>query len=314
MTTVSAQRLVKKFGEFTAVDRLSFEIEENEIFGLLGPNGAGKSTTINMLCGILKPTAGKATVGGYDLLTEAEKIKRIIGVVPQDTSVYSDLTVYENIDFFGGIYIRNRKDREARTEELIRLLKLGGKAHELGGNLSGGIKRRLSIAMALTNDPKILFLDEPTAGIDAPTIKIIEDLITKMKRDSSILVTTHSLAEAEVMCDCVLIMSEGRKLAEDTPEGLREKFAKRIGEELVIKFARDTSEKELEKILADIMKLDFVMGAKLDRKELHVKTNRIGKDVFRIFKKMEIEESKVVDISIEKPSLVEAFTSIVEEK
>lgn len=191
---ISIRNLTKKFGDFTAVDNISFDIPKGKIFGFLGPNGSGKSTTIRMICGVLTPTSGTGTVLGYDIKKESEKIKQNIGYMSQRFSLYEDLTVEENLDFYGSIYLLNKDELNERKRELIEMAGLNGKEKALAGTLSGGWKQRLALGCSLIHRPKLLVLDEPTAGVDPVSRREFWKLVNELVKEGiTALVTTHSL-------------------------------------------------------------------------------------------------------------------------
>ncbi len=219
---IEAQALTRKFGSLTAVDQMSFSIPYGEIFGYLGANGAGKSTTIRMLCGILTPTSGTATVAGFDVNKDPESVKRSIGYVSQKFSLYTDLTVRENLEFFGRIYRLEGGALNDRIESVMALTQLKFYEHFPAGALSGGWKQRMAVANGLLHEPKILFLDEPTAGIDPLARRDIWELLYELaSRGVSLFVTTHYMEEAE-RCNQVAIISQGKLLRMGTPKQLRQ--------------------------------------------------------------------------------------------
>jgi ABC-2 type transport system ATP-binding protein len=220
MTAVKAEGLVKRFGGFTAVDRVSFEVAEGSIFGFLGPNGAGKTTTIRMLCGLLAPTAGEATVAGFDVAREPDRIKENIGYMSQKFSLYADLTVRQNLAFYAGVYGIPRRRRAGRIDLALRIAGLRGHEHRLTGTLAGGVKQRLALGAAILHEPRIVFLDEPTAGVDPSSRRDFWDLISELRRQGvTVFVTTHYMDEAE-HCDCLILIYSGRKIAEASPRSL----------------------------------------------------------------------------------------------
>ena len=224
MKAIESSNLTKKFDKVTAVNNLNLAIEEGEIFGFLGPNGAGKSTTIRMLCGILEPTSGSATVGGYNIITEADKIKTIIGYMSQSFGLYQDLTVEENLTFFSKLYITDKKEAARQREEIIEITGLGKYLKYLAANLSGGWKQRLALACAVVHRPRILFLDEPTAGIDPVSRRIMWDFLYDLARNGmTLFVTTHYMEEAE-RCNKIGFIWEGNLVAYDTPQGIKDNF------------------------------------------------------------------------------------------
>ena len=220
MITVKAEGLVKRFGDFTAVDRVSFEVAEGSIFGFLGPNGAGKTTTIRILCGLLAPSDGHATVAGFDVSREPDRIKESIGYMSQRFSLYADLTVKQNLDFYAGVYSISRKKRAARIDLALRIAGLQGLEHRLTGTLAGGVKQRLALGAAILHEPRIVFLDEPTAGVDPASRRDFWDLIAELRRQGvTVFVTTHYMDEAE-HCDRLILIYSGRKIAEASPREL----------------------------------------------------------------------------------------------
>ncbi|MEM2934456.1 MAG: ABC transporter ATP-binding protein [Halobacteria archaeon] len=211
---IQVKNLTKKFNDFIAVNQISFTIKKGEIFGLLGPNGAGKSTTISMLCCLLKPTSGTALIDGKDINKEELEVKKIIGVVPQEISLYPTLSAYENLKFYGTIYGLSGRSLEMRIWEVLQDLGLEDRAHERLEHFSGGMKRRVNIAASILHEPKILFLDEPTAGVDAQSRSDIYEMIERLNaRGLTLLLTTHIMEEAERLCDRIGIMDRGRLIA-----------------------------------------------------------------------------------------------------
>ncbi len=218
---VAVEGLVKRYGDVLAVDDIGFAIQEGEIFGLLGPNGAGKTTTINVLCTYTEPTAGEITVAGHSVTAEAEAVKRAIGVVPQDIALYPDLNAVENLRFFGRMYDVPKARLERRIGELLKLVGLAEHARRRVEHYSGGMKRRLNLAVGLLSEPRFLMLDEPTVGVDPQSRNAIFENIRALNRQGlTVLYTTHYMEEAELLCDRVAIMDEGRIIALDTPQNL----------------------------------------------------------------------------------------------
>lgn len=221
---VEVSKLTRDFGHFRAVDAVSFSVEKGEIFGFLGANGAGKTTTVRMLCGLLVPSSGAATVGGFDIYTQAEQIKNSIGYMSQSFSLYEDLTVRENIQFYGGVYGLKRKEIRGKTEELLDYLNLWDHADQLTRDLPLGWKQRMALSTAILHDPNIIFLDEPTSGVDPASRRDFWLLIYELaERGKTVFVTTHYMDEAEY-CDRVSIMKQGKIVEIDKPEVLKEKY------------------------------------------------------------------------------------------
>jgi ABC-2 type transport system ATP-binding protein len=218
---VEIEQLVKKFGSFTAVDRVSLKVKKGEIFGFLGPNGAGKSTTIRMLCGILTPTSGNGKVGGFDIYRESEKIKQTIGYMSQKFSLYEDLRVEENLDFYSGIYRLSKEIKGSRKEWALQMAGLKDRRSNLTSTLAGGWKQRLALGCAILHEPSILFLDEPTSGVDPLSRRRFWDLIYEMAgKGVTVFVTTHYMDEAEY-CDRLALINQGRIVALGTPAELK---------------------------------------------------------------------------------------------
>ena len=221
-TAIEVNSLVKKYCNLTAVDSISFNVKKGEIFAFLGPNGAGKTTTVEILECIRKPTSGKAVVLGFDILKDEEEIKKRIGVLPQDFNTFARLTVKENIEYFAGMF-----GSSVDADSLIKLVDLEDKRNEQYRKLSGGLKQRLGVAIALVNDPEILFLDEPTAGLDPKARHEVWDAILGLKqKGKTIFLTTHYMEEAEILADTVTIIHKGKIVADGTPQGLIERHGK----------------------------------------------------------------------------------------
>ena len=221
--SIEVKSLTKKFGGFTAVDGVSFEVGRGSIFGFLGANGAGKSTTIRMLCGLLDPTAGTATVGGFDVGREPERVKRVIGYMSQKFSLYEDLTVVENIRFFGRVYGLAKKSIDARLPWVLGMAGLKGRERSLTRTLSVGWKQRLALGCAVLHEPEIVFLDEPTGGVDPASRRRFWELINELsERKVTVFVTTHYLDEAEY-CNDIRLIHAGRIVAAGSPRELKDK-------------------------------------------------------------------------------------------
>lgn len=224
MNVIETNNLTKRFGTFTAVDHISFEVGEGEIFGFLGANGAGKTTAMRMLCGLSNPTSGEARVAGFDVYKETEQIKRHIGYMSQKFSLYGDLKVWENIRLYGGIYDLPEKKLAAKTDELLDVLNLEAERNTLVDALPLGWKQKLAFSVAIIHEPRIVFLDEPTGGVDPVTRRQFWELIYKAaERNITVFVTTHYMDEAEY-CNRVSIMVDGKIEALDSPAALKTSF------------------------------------------------------------------------------------------
>ena len=219
---LEVDKLVKKYGDFEAVKGISFEVEEGEVFGLLGPNGAGKTQTISMLTGVIEPTSGTARVGGHDIRSDMFQVKKINGLVPQDLALYPTLSARANLNFFGRIYGLQGKDLKERVEDVLRIVSLTERADEAVENYSGGMKRRVNIAAGLLHHPKLLFLDEPTVGVDPQSRNHIFESVLRLNRERgmSIVYTSHYMEEVELLCNRVAIIDQGEIIALDTIKNL----------------------------------------------------------------------------------------------
>jgi drug efflux transport system ATP-binding protein len=242
--TITAKNLTKKFGNFTAVDAISFEVKKGEIFGFLGANGAGKTTAIKMLCGLSKPTSGEATIAGFDIYKQPNLIKKNIGYMSQHFSLYQDMTIRENIRFYGGIYGLSAKLIKIRGEELIKELKLENYADRFVSELPLGWKQKLAFSIAVIHKPEIVFLDEPTSGVDPITRRQFWGLIYEAShRGITVFVTTHYLEEAEY-CNRVSIMVDGEMRDYDTPVALMKKYGKKTMNDVFLHMAVRSKRKE----------------------------------------------------------------------
>ena len=242
-SAIEVQGLTKKFGDFTAVDQISFDVKKGEIFGFLGANGAGKTTAMRMLCGLLSPTAGDAKVAGFDLHTEVEKIKRSIGYMSQKFSLYEDLTIAENFRFYGGVYGLSKKEVNQRMQTMLMDLDLTKERKSLVGDLPLGWKQKLSFSLSMIHRPEIVFLDEPTGGVDPITRRQFWEMIyAAAEQGVTLFVTTHYMDEAEY-CNRVSIMVDGKIEALDTPEALRKKYDQETMDGVFQVLARGTSGK-----------------------------------------------------------------------
>ncbi|MBL7848099.1 MAG: ABC transporter ATP-binding protein [Cyclobacteriaceae bacterium] len=235
---ISVRELTKRFGDFTAVNAITFDVMQGEIFGFLGANGAGKTTAMRMLCGLSFPTSGSATVGGYDLATDPEKIKRSIGYMSQKFSLYDDLSIVENIRYYGGIYGLSDREIKDKTDQLLHTLHLEDQAKAMTGSLPLGWKQKIAFSVAMVHQPKVVFLDEPTGGVDPVTRREFWTMIYEAAHaGTTVFVTTHYMDEAEY-CDRVCIMVDGRIEALDTPDRLKDQFKSANMEGVFIQLAR----------------------------------------------------------------------------
>jgi ABC-2 type transport system ATP-binding protein len=300
---VVVKDLTRTFGSFVAVDRLTLEVERGKVFGFLGPNGAGKSTTIRMLCGLLLPSSGEGRVAGFDVMTESETIKRNIGYMSQKFSLYDDLTVEENIDFYAGLYSVPRDQRRERKEWVLDMAGLADKRGSLTRTLAGGWKQRLALGCAVQHEPPILFLDEPTSGVDPLSRRRFWDLIAQMsRRGTTVFVTTHYMEEAEY-CDELALIYRGKMIARGTPQEVKALFPDDI---LEIRVERPFE--ALERLEAS----GLVRETALFGDALHVVVGEAGTGAPSLARLLEDQGFVVEAIQPVRPSLEDVFVSLIE--
>lgn len=301
---VETHDLTRKFGSFTAVDHVNFYIPKGEIFGLLGPNGAGKTTTIRMLCGILNPTGGQASVLGWDIHSETEKIKRQIGYMSQKFALYNDLTPFENIAFYSSIYGVSAGKRPGRIKELVKMAGLEKHQNQLTRNLSGAWRQRLALACAIAHEPPMLFLDEATAGVDPVSRRAFWDLIYEMAgRGVSILATTHYMDEAEY-CNTVGMMYNARLIAVSSPDTLRDSL-----QGTLIEITCDLPLAALETARG----VEGVLEASLHGVHVHAAVKG-EKTIRRLKKALDKAAVRIEHLEEIIPSLEDVFISMVQEQ
>lgn len=297
---VEIKNLTKTFGDFTAVNNISLSVEKGEIFGFLGPNGAGKTTTIKMLCGIMLPTSGEGRVSGYDIINEQEQIKNVIGYMSQRFSLYEDLTVIENLEFFGSIYGLDGSRLREGIARVLDMAGIGEKKNELVKNLPGGIKQRLSLGGAILHDPPILFLDEPTSGVDPLMRRNFWDIIYRFSEEGrTIFVTTHYMDEAE-HCNRIALIINGEIIALDSPDELKRNFR-----HSVYSLATDNFLEVFEKVRY----LDFIIEAAIFGTDIHILCERdvpIKRKISDFFKEQGVSHYSIHRVT---PTLEDVFVS-----
>jgi ABC-2 type transport system ATP-binding protein len=299
---VQIENLVKRFGDFTAVDRVSLEVQRGEIFGFLGPNGAGKSTTIRILCGLLPPTSGRATVGGFDVALQPEEVKRSIGYMSQKFSLYDDLTIQENLEFFAGVYGVPENEVEEKIRWVLSFSDLENQQNQITGSLPGGWKQRVAFGTATMHEPPILFLDEPTSGVDPLARRSFWTMINVLAdAGAAVLVTTHYLEEAE-QCNRLGMMVAGSLVVEGTPSDIKSREHGYLWEFIVDQPQR----------AADLLRTEIERWrVSLFGDRLHVITDdESGMNVIR--QKLEGDGIRVLHARQERFSLEDVFISIVE--
>ncbi len=300
MFAIKVENLTKKFNGFVAVDNVSFSIESGEIFGLLGPNGAGKTTTISMLATILKPTSGSAFVNNFDILTNEDGVRKSIGIVFQDQSLDEELTAYENMDFHGRLYRIPKNIRQKRITELLNLVELEERKDDLVKKFSGGMRRRLEIARGLLHEPKVLFLDEPTLGLDPQTRNHLWRYIGRLNKEKgiTIILTTHYMEEAEKLCDRVAIIDNGKIIALDTPENLKEE----IGVDVITMESANN-----DKLYLKLKELSWVKRVESHDGFITINLQNAEKYIAEIVNLSSLNGIAINSISIHKPTLEDVF-------
>lgn len=306
MNSININNLTKKFGDFTSVDSISFTVNKGEVFGFLGANGAGKTTTIKMLCGILEPTSGDALVGGYSIMKDPDKVKTKIGYMSQRFSLYNDLTVEENINFFGGVYGLNGSNFEERKKWVLSIANLEGKEKILTGSLPGGIKQRLALGTAVIHKPEIVFLDEPTSGVDPISRRSFWDLINNLASEgTTVFVTTHYLEEAEY-CNDIILIDAGKLIAHGNPEELKTNYIKHK----ILEIECDNPVAALE----TLNKLDFVGDASIFGNNIHVNVMDVQSSKEKVKNILEDKHSiKIFRIDEVTPTLEDVFIYLLDE-
>lgn len=301
MDDIKVHQLTKKFGDFTAVDGLSFAVGRGELFGLLGPNGAGKTTTINMLATLLKPTSGSAEVAGFDVSRSRDDVRKNIGIVFQEPALDGQLTGRENLEFHAMMYGLGREDRRRRIDEVLSLVELGEKARVQVQNYSGGMKRRLEIARGLIHQPRVLFLDEPTLGLDAQTRRHIWDYIKKLNADKgvTIILTTHYMEEADYLCGRVAIMDRGTFAALDAPDKLKNLLG---GDVVSLEVEGDKGSLERE-----LKTLDWIKKTKLHEETFSLTMERGDRRIPELVSVAQKAGVAVSSVNLRKPSLEDVF-------
>jgi ABC-2 type transport system ATP-binding protein len=299
---IEVSGITKKYGAVTAVDNVSFDVMEGEIFGFLGPNGAGKTTLIRMLTTLLKPTEGNAKVGCCDIVKAPDKVRNEIGVVPQAMTSDLDLTGYENMDIYGRFYGISSKERKERIKNILDMVGLTAKAHNLVASYSGGMRRRLEIARVLVHQPKILFLDEPTIGLDPQSRRVVWDFLRKLIQGDSMTVflTTHYMEEAEALCSRVAIIDSGRIIAMGTTDELK---AEVPGNDIIFLSFEGLS----EEIVDGIKGLAFVHNVNREDNDLRVYVDSGAQNLPRLMDSAKSFGGKIISVGIHEQSLEDVF-------
>ncbi len=299
---VEVSGITKRYGSLTAVDNVSFDVMEGEIFGFLGPNGAGKTTLIRMLTTLLKPTEGNAMVACCDVVKEPEKVRSEIGVVPQAMTSDLDLTGYENMDIYGRFYGISSKERKERIKYILDMVGLTARAHDLVASYSGGMRRRLEVARVLVHQPKILFLDEPTIGLDPQSRRVVWDFLRKLIEGDSITVflTTHYMEEAEALCNRVAIIDSGKIIVIGSPEDLKSQIP---GNDIISLTFENLSEDFVVRIKA----LTFVHNVNSENNNLRIYVDNGALNLPQLIDEVKSFGGKILSATVHEQSLEDVF-------
>jgi len=301
---IEIKNLTKKFGNFTAVDNMNLVIREGEIFGFLGPNGAGKTTTISMLTTLIKPTAGSAMIAGHDLMHDGADVRGIIGVVPQTFSLFNELTAYENLSYIGKLYGMEEAHIKERADYLLKQMSLYGHKDRISGIFSGGMKQRLSLAASIMSSPKILFMDEPTTGLDPQSRIAIRELTQELNgQGMTIIYTTHDMEEAEKICDRIVIMDKGKIIADGTSDQLKHKLM--TGYLLEVKMENPSKE-----ILNDLRHLQFVSKVSVSGNKISIVVSKKDGVFYSISDFFHKKKIMIEEIEYKEPSLEDVFVEL----
>ncbi len=302
-SVIEVDGLTRKYNDLVAVDHIDFSVQEGEIFGFLGPNGAGKTTTVRMLSGLITPTEGKASGMGFDLQAQTKEVKAHIGVVQDISNLYPDLTCYENLIFSAQMYGVPRRERKKRALEILERFNLLEKKEKKFLTLSRGMKRKLTITCALIHRPPLLFLDEPTLGLDVRAVRMMHRLMREVNREgTTIFLTTHQIAEAGKLCDRIAIINKGKLLTVDTVQGIRGKASA----EPRIRVSFDHN----DGLASELSALPSVSGVRSQKDHIHLSVGNISLALREITKFAESKDLVITSLHTEEPSLEEAFVQL----
>jgi len=304
---IKTEKLTKKFGDFTAVDHISFDVKKGEIFGFLGPNGAGKSTTIRMLCTLSRPTAGTATVAGLDVIKEDSHVREHIGLVSEKLIMYDRLTARENLRLFGNLYDIPKEELEKRIDELLGFVRMQEWGDHQIRTFSTGMKQRINVIRALLNQPEILFLDEPTLGLDPQSTNEIRELTRKINTDrkTTIILTTHMMTEADLLCDRIGIIDKGKIVALDTPANLKKMLSGKEVSNIILDIPNLTND-----MVEGLKVLPSVKSVEMDA-DMHVMVKATGNDAFdNVIDLIRKKNGKIASMKNIEPTLEDVFLHI----
>ncbi len=310
---IEVKHITKKYGNFKAVDDISFEIKDNEVVGFLGPNGAGKSTTMNMITGYVEPTSGKILVNGKDISKEPNKVKKQIGYMPENVPLYQELTVREFVNYMADLKYVKRKEKKEKVDKILEDTGLTNVQKKIIKNLSRGYKQRVSLAGALIGNPAVLILDEPTVGLDPKQITEIRELIKKLGKKHTVILSSHILSEVSQICEKVIIINKGKILAVDTPENLENKFNEENGIYLTVEDKNKKIEKTVESI-KEVNKIKLIKENQDGTKQYLITANSnvdLRKELFNILPKNDIN---IVELKKTEITLEDAFLKLISNK
>ncbi|NRY61559.1 ABC transporter ATP-binding protein [Clostridium beijerinckii] len=303
MHAIEVSNLTKKYEGFTAVDKLTFSVPQGQIFGLLGPNGSGKTTTINMLCGLIKCSEGNAKILGFDVVSQLKEVRKVLGVVPQETALYDSMTAQENLDFHAALYGVSANESRKRVNHILELVGLKERYKSRVGTFSGGMKRRLALGRALLSEPQVIFLDEPSLGVDVQSrMAIWEHIVELKKKGISILITTNYMEEADYLADSIAIIDKGKLITVGSPSQLKAM----VGEE-VIEIITDTFSKELE---IKLMEMENVEKVQKEGNVIYLTVKEGAKTIIPVIDAFKQSAISINSFSLKKVSLNEAFLQL----
>jgi ABC-2 type transport system ATP-binding protein len=303
---LEVKELTKSFGALLAVDHVNFAVERNEIFGLLGPNGAGKTTTIRMICGMLRPTSGTAVIAGFDVSRKPEEVKRRIGLVPDISNLFGELSARVNLEFMGKLYGLDKKTRRERIDRVLDLFHLKDREHDLVKYYSKGMHRRLTIAAALIHEPEILIMDEPTSGLDAQTARLVREIIVDINSQGrTVLLTTHQIDEADKLSHRVGIIDHGRLIALDTPEKIKKSTEGTHALEIEI-----SGDPNLQNLTPALSRVDGVEKVFPTEDKIRILSKDVSQIIPTVVSLVDKHGGKIENISVAQPTLEDAFINL----